>query len=275
MSSGRLVTFADTTIEVLARDQDALKLVDFLFARFPQTTDVPPCLELELASDGSSTFVLWREGSLVYRDTTAVRAAQLLLAEAAHRFAVNSRDALLIHAAAVELDDRRILLPGPSGTGKSTLVAWLDQYGFGCHSDEMVIVSHDTRLSGYARPICLELDARFVVPEFLDKARSEGRLLEGTDALMAVGRSPISAPPVVLHCILFPRFSPRARTVLRPLSKGAAAMKLMISVANRRQLGDHGFSAVADLARAVPAFEFTYGRLDKEAISHMLGVVVP
>jgi len=263
MSGQRLVSFAGGTVEMVERDRDAVELAEFLFSRFAPAIPGAPCLRLELASDGPAMFALWRDGSLVYCKTPAATAATLLLAEAVHGFSVNCREGLLIHAAAVAFDGRGFLLPGPSGTGKSTLAAWLDDQGFACLSDEIIGVSlSGTRLLAFPRPICLEPDAHVVLRDLLERARSDGRLLEAEGSLLVAPRSAVPLASVPLDRLIFPRYVRHAETALHPLSKAAAAIRLMGSVANAGNRADHGFAEIGDLVRRVPAFELCYDDLD-------------
>ncbi len=275
MSSCRLVSFAGSTVAVVERDSRAVALSKFIFERFPRAIPSDPCVRLELASDAATTYALWRDGSLVYRQTAAATAARLLLAEAVHSLAVNCRQDILMHAAAVAYAARGFLLPGPSGAGKSTLAGWLDHQGFGCLSDEIIGISAvDARMLAFPRPICLEADARVVLGDILDLARREGRVLEAEDALLLAQRSPVPAVPVSLDSVIFPRYVPQMRTALRPLSKTAAAIRLLGSVANARNRPDRGFAEIGNLVGRVPAFELWYGDFDgcAEALMQSLGI---
>ena len=263
-SSGRrLVSFGGSSVEVLERNSSAVALSRFLFERFPRAISHDPCVRLELAGDGTTTFALWRDGSLVYRATTAATAARLLLAEVVHSLSVNCRRDILLHAAAVVRGGRGFLLPGPSGTGKSTFAAWLDHHGFGCLSDELVGISAaDQRMMAFPRPICLEAHTRAVLGGILKLARGEGRVLEAEDALLLVQRSPVPPVPASMQSIVFPCYIPQTRTALRRLSKTAAAIRLLGSVANAANRPDRGFAEVGQLVDRVPAFELCYGGFD-------------
>lgn len=272
MSDRRLVSFAGGTIEVIERDPDAARLCDFIFGRFPQTSPVTPCLCLDLASDGTATFAMWRDGSLVYRKTGAANAARLLLAEAVHNFAANGGENILVHAAAVTRDGRGFLMPGQSGAGKSSLSAWLDHHGYACLSDELIGVSKAGILLAFPRPICLEPDAPLVVPDLLDAARQQNRTLESDEAILIAPASPIPASPLHIAAIVFPRYERQTETALQPLSRSAAVLRLMGSVANAKRMPDHGFAEIGRLARRVPAFELRYGAFGSsgDAILRML-----
>jgi len=274
MSNRRLVSFAGSTIEVLERDPGAVALTKFIFERFPRAIPGAPCVRLELASDAATTFALWRDGCLVFRETAAATAARLLLAETVHAFSVNCRQDILMHAAAAAHSGHGFLLPGPSGAGKSTLSAWLDHHGFSCLSDEIVGISvAETRLLAFPRPICLEPNAHVALAGILEAARREGRVLEAEAALLVAQRSPVPPVPVALDRIIFPRYIPRTPTVLRPLSKTAAAIRLLGSVANARNFSDRGFAEIGNLVGRAPAFELCYGSFDgcAEALMMSLG----
>jgi outer membrane receptor protein involved in Fe transport len=74
-----------------------------------------------------------------------------------------------IHAGAVALDGRALLIPGMSRTGKSSLVAALIARGAAYLSDEYALLDGDGRVHPYARPLLLrvpgsEPEARTAVP---------------------------------------------------------------------------------------------------------------
>jgi hypothetical protein len=213
------------------------------------------------------TFWLWRDGAAVYRHTPAGQAARLLLAETIHHLAMACCDGIVFHAAAVVASaNRGILLPGRSGAGKSTLAAWSDQRGLPCLGDEMIAVAEDgARLIAFPRPICLQTDAQDVLPEVVEQARREGRLLEAEDGLLLAARTPVPSTPVPLARIVFPRYDARTTATLQPLSKAEAGLRLMASLVSAHGRPEQQFNAVADLARRVPAFELAYSRLDGAA----------
>jgi hypothetical protein len=71
----------------------------------------------------------------------------------------NLRDLVPVHAGVVEMDGRLIVLPAPSGSGKSSLVAHLIRRGARYLSDEYAFIDARGRVHAYPRPPMLR-DAR-------------------------------------------------------------------------------------------------------------------
>lgn len=66
-----------------------------------------------------------------------------------------ARDRLFVHAGAVGAGRHAIVLPGPTGTGKSTLVAALVAAGAVYYSDDWAPIDADGRLHPYPKPLLL------------------------------------------------------------------------------------------------------------------------
>jgi hypothetical protein len=63
--------------------------------------------------------------------------------------------AAAVHAGVVAWHGRAVLLPGPSGAGKTTLVAELLQRGAEYYSDEYALLDPEGRVEPYPRPLLL------------------------------------------------------------------------------------------------------------------------
>jgi hypothetical protein len=61
----------------------------------------------------------------------------------------------LVHAGVVLVGESLVLLPGPSGSGKSSLVAHLVARGARYYSDELAILDAEGRVHPYRRPLML------------------------------------------------------------------------------------------------------------------------
>jgi hypothetical protein len=113
-------------------------------------------------------FVLTADGD-VHQDgkplaTRQDRRVQMVVLDAGIRshVAMTSPDHVFVHAGAVAIDGRALLLPGISFAGKTTLVAALVRAGATYYSDEYAVLDHDGRVHPYPKPLSLRLgrDAR-------------------------------------------------------------------------------------------------------------------
>ena len=84
------------------------------------------------------------DGARFYTGASAGAAAAALLDAVVYRLAACSRGGLVMHAAAVARSGRAMLLPGQTGTGKTTLTAWLLAQGFRYQSDELAFIAELT-----------------------------------------------------------------------------------------------------------------------------------
>jgi hypothetical protein len=87
------------------------------------------------------------------------------------------------------------------------------------------------------------------------------------DAVSLVAADVIRAPSqrrsIVPRLIVFPRFRAAAGFRLTRLTAARAAVRLIETVANARNLPDHGVARVTELARAVAAYELAYGGFEQ------------
>jgi hypothetical protein len=182
-------------------------------------------------------------------------------------------DAFALHAAALRCGEAFVLLPGRTGSGKSRLALWYRRHGLELGTDEIVTFSAGDEGSGapdapllegaLARPVILKppVDvAACLVPqeEPLAQCESDYGLL-----LRLHGMRPWTARPIARGLIVFPRFVAGAPLKLSALSPGEAALQLLESCLNARNLPRGGLAAAAALARRLPALALEYGDSDQ------------
>lgn len=139
--------------------------------------------------------------------------------------AARARDLVFVHAGVVAWNGVAVLLPGPSGTGKSRLVHSLLKGGAVYYSDEYAVLTPDGRVMPYARRLSLR-----------QGPGSPRARVDPLEHHMAVGTTPV---PIGL--ILFTRYEDGARWHPRRLSPGASLMGLLrnsvaVQLAPRRVL---------------------------------------
>jgi hypothetical protein len=189
--------------------------------------------------------------------------AAALLDAVVHHVADRSQSGLVLHGAAVAGPEGAVLLPGASGAGKTTLTSWLIAHGWRYMTDELAFVaSGSSVLRGLTRPLHLKRSAIAAVRTFANLGAHESDILETPSSLLlqpSTLSSDRPAGPTRIDRIVFPRYQPRARYALTPLSPAKAGLWLMGCLINARNLDGHGFSDVTRLARRWPAYELRYG----------------
>ncbi len=267
------VTFAGSTVRIEHEGADAARLIDFLFARMPADggaasacalgapADKPPHVELSLHTGGpETTYTLTSREVVLYRGTSPGTAGRFLLERIQFHLADRSRGGLLIHAAALTQGNECVLLPGRTGSGKTTLAAYLAGRGFGYLTDELVYIpSGALEIVPFMRPLNVRRRAMPVLGLPLD-AKDDSRMLTGRDIALfwPTGQAPaMSKPP--LSRIVFPTYEPDAPLESKTMSPAETGLALMSCLINARNLDGHGFAEVARVAGGVPAFRLHYG----------------
>lgn len=178
------------------------------------------------------------------------------------------RGELCLHAAAVNVDGRAVLLAGPSGAGKSTIAAALALRGYRVIADDLVVVSSggDVREVQPGRPrLRLRPHAVALVEDFA------GRSLPWTtspcgayvDLNLDAAADPATAPtPIEAICFLSQDPSTAGRLRMAAIGGADAAMALISdSWASRlqdRALRQQEFEQTARLVDAVRVMQVHY-----------------
>ena len=139
---------------------------------------------------------------------------------------------VFVHAGVVGWNGKAILIPGPSFSGKSTLVAELLRAGATYYSDEYAVIDASGRVHPYARD--LRMRSSDVSRMKRKRARDFGR---------ATGSKPL---PVAL--VISTRFKEGARWRPHQLTPGKAVLELLANTVSARS---HPEMALSFLTKAV------------------------
>jgi hypothetical protein len=166
-------------------------------------------------------------------------ALQSLLWHANRQAIDHSRGSVLVHASAAAHAGTALVLPGPMGAGKSTLVAALVRAGLDYLTDEVVAVDPG---SGLVRPYpkYLSLDPGFGAP----LPPTGVRAFLGDSTLVAADDlrpGAAAREPAQPRIVVIPRYEPGATANLEPLRPAAALAAL----------AQHAFHIEADAARTL------------------------
>lgn len=145
---------------------------------------------------------------------------EALMVAVRSRVAHAARDRLFVHAGAVAWRDGAIVMPGRSGTGKTTLVAALVRAGAEYYSDDYAVLDFEGKVHPYARPLS------FRQGEYRRVRRSADEYLGGS-----LANRPLPVR-LVLSCV----YEPGATWAVtqRRLGEGAQAMLSNCLVARER-----------------------------------------
>jgi hypothetical protein len=149
---------------------------------------------------------------------------------------------LWLHAGAAVRDGVAVLLPGPGGSGKSTLVTGLCARGWLYLSDDLVPLDPETgRIQAFPKTPAVRIPSDVEVPSDL-VATLEKRVerIEPDKVCRAATR---------LGALIFPRFRFGADAALSPCTPAVAAFQLLQQCVN---LEVHRSKAVAAVTRLVP-----------------------
>ena len=105
-----------------------------------------------------STFQVAENGRDVFSSCHIGVAARTLESRIHHYVAASTQAAVFVHAGVVAWGGRAIVIPGPSHSGKSTLVAALVSQGATYYSDEYAVIDLEGRIHAFPREIRLRPD---------------------------------------------------------------------------------------------------------------------
>ncbi|APG63256.1 serine kinase [Sphingorhabdus lutea] len=179
------------------------------------------------------------------------------------QMALGWRRQLILHASAVEMGGRSIIMTGESGSGKSTMAALL---GHGAKwrfmGDEFTLMSLDSHENvAFPRLISLKNQAiaqlQMAAPNGkfgpLMKDTPKGDICHLMPPIDAISRMDEPAIPAL---ILFPSFGNAPE--IRPMERAETFMRLTQASTNFVTLGEAGFDRLSMLVNDVPAFAIDY-----------------
>ncbi|MEF8755781.1 MAG: HprK-related kinase A [Accumulibacter sp.] len=184
-------------------------------------------------------------------------------------FAQRFNQHVLLHAGALALADRGVIMAAPPGSGKSTLTAAMMLRGFRLLSDEFgVLCPRSGQLWPMLKPLALKNRSIDVIRDYAEDVIL-GPVYKGTRkgdvAHLAPGETSVDARRLPAHprLVIFPSFRQGAALSIRRLPAEEAFAHLAFNSFNYEVLGAISFNAVADVIERCPAFALDYSRLDE------------
>jgi hypothetical protein len=162
-----------------------------------------------------------------------------LISDVHHQVAVHAQAALFVHAGVVGWQGTAILLPGPSRTGKSTLVSELVRAGAVYYSDEYAVLDDVGQVHPYPKRLSL-------------RSAENGRTREFRSAEHLGGST--GTGPLSVGLIAVMRYEVGATWTTQPLAPGQALLALLSNTLLARSRPDaalHRFSRAVESGSAL------------------------
>jgi hypothetical protein len=231
---------------------------------------LPPRYSLEKRSSGESRYyLLYGESIMAQGNLLHPIMTRLIWHVHTHSVRITG-DFLLIHAGSVTTPaGEGVLLPAPSGNGKTTLTTALVRAGFRYLSDEAGAIDPVTRrLYPFQRPLILKEGHAQVFPDLYRIGNGSTR--KGMRHLRPeLIRQEPKGEPCEIRFVIAHKYQPGARTTITPISKAEALMELVNNVSNLHRYRGRALPLLAPVARRARSYRLVQGNVDEavEAIT--------
>lgn len=242
-------------------------LMEFLFADIAEPNESAPIESFAIEQNQqASVWTLLKDGKSLYKGESVAGLGVILMGEVLFHLIRENRTGMAIHAGLVSNDQTTTLIPGTSGSGKSSVTTWLMRNGMRYHTDELVTIDLKTEaVSPFTRPLNIKTRGLEAVREIvdLDAIKSEIHVSAGVTMIphRLVNPDFRVEKPTITH-ILFPKYLAESEPEVIRLSGAEAGLELMRSNVIARNIPSHGFNEVIKLVKNIPAFKLHYQHFD-------------
>lgn len=176
---------------------------------------------------------------------------------------------LVLHAAVLEKRGRALIMPGPPGSGKSTLCAALTAHDWRLLSDELTLIDMDRgEAVPIPRPVSLKNQSIQIIQRCIPDAvlsRTVHYTAKGSVAHLKprpdhVRRAGETAKP---GWVVFPKYVAGGAQKFARRSRADTVLELGNNSFNYHILGRPAFEMVADMVEASQCYDLEYGTLDQ------------
>lgn len=274
--NGLILNSGPTALRIQSSIPQIVELIELLYPDYPLATE-PTLPDAGLRLIARRRLQRWRhpqaqclvDGRPPFEPMPLELAFPML--EWAMNWAVASRlhRYFLIHAAVVARNDRAVILPAWSGTGKSTLCAALIQRGWRFLSDEFCLLEL-TRGSIHPlpRPIPLKNESIPAFRSFAPDAVMGPTFLQTRKGDIAHIRPPSTAlqaldRPAVPAWVVLPRYQAGSISRLEDVAPDRALLLMASNSFNFNLLGTPAFDALSRLMKSVSCHRLAYSDLNQ------------
>ena len=208
---------------------------------------------------------MYRDGCLVGQTHHLWQLFRYLECQLDHMLGDRITSHLLLHSGSIAKNGAGIVLPGESGSGKSSLTLALVESGYKYFSDEIAVVdSQSGELHSFPKPVSIKNRSNFPnlsAPENL----WFGPESNVQDSVWYIHPEDLGAGvanyPAPIRYIIFPSRCAQGDAQLRPLTPGEALPRLVANSINLPNLGSKGFHMIADLVNGAQSYSLQSAHL--------------
>lgn len=259
------VTFAGRTVDVVCYDDTGINVCNHLFNDIPETPAEPAHHQFEIIPDGDN-YRLTSGSKTLYTGELVGDLAGHLVGDVIYHLTDKCDSGLVIHAAALHGHGITIAMPANSGSGKTSMCAWLLTQGFAYLTDELIHIPLNTQtLVPFTRPLNFKRPGFDLIKREFDIEAESDDSLWGSWASLVPHRKlgePFEYHTPELTHLVFPKYDANDPAELKPISPARSGFALMECLVNARNLPGHGFQEVTRVTRGLKAFSVGYQSFD-------------
>ncbi len=272
----KFISFADQTLSITF-PQQAAQIVNFTFLDFPEGLANTTCPSIEVRyNEQKRLFTVSEDNQQIGGDLEPAELSLLLLSRSTYSLIHDIHGGMAIHGAAIQHNNKAVLIPGKSGTGKSILTSWLLSKGYNYLTDELTYFPEGSDyFIALNRPIHIKETGRHILEQFCTFHNQQNNYVQSAKTTLFSHRifdtNSIQHQPE-LSFLLFIEQDNNSTLAINSISPAQAAKRLMESFANSRNTGLHGFHQLASLTKKIPAIHLQYGNL--ESLENVLEPII-
>ena len=244
-----------TGVVIQSNDAALLAQAEALVASLRASVPITMTIGMEAHPGGGVTLTGWGPTCSYPSTAEALDALPPLL----RSIATHAHDCLVLRSGCVRSPAGEVvLLPGPPGSGATTLAAALVRLGWDYASDAIVGLQSGPPVAlAYPAPLALSNESRRILR--LDPSPSSATKVTDVRADVTILFGPVG--PVERVIIAF--FQPGARLHLEMLDPASAAGALLEHALNLTEIGNEGLDIVCDLAQHVPVLGMVHSDINE------------
>jgi hypothetical protein len=261
----------------LQADNEIGRYLHELFGQFSAADgSVDASYELTREVDEATVrFIVRRNGEIVLTTTRAWLAIAWMLWDTNQRVILHEREHVLVHAAALSIEDRAVVIPARMGSGKSTLAASLALRGFRYLTDEAAAIRlGQTAVTPYPRTMALATSTQALLPELRPtpswRSRYQRRQWHVTASQLGGAPGPATA---TVSAVVALELRPGEPSALTQISRSEAFESLCRNAWNLAGLGDSGFRTLGQAVAGAACARLTFGDIPS-AVEAVRGLLV-